>query len=80
MDDVIQNLNIIFLITFIVCLIIVVAGIYLYWLPAKDAGVELTNEQKFKRRLVKIAGVGGTIAFLLIFFITVGVMIWGVLR
>jgi len=79
-----RNLSIynepIFVLTFIVCLLIVVAGIYLYWIPKKDSVAELTSEQRLKRKLVEIVGLGGTIAFILLFFLVIGALIFGIFK
>jgi len=75
-----QYLEPIFVLTFMVCLFIVTAGIYLYWIPKKDSVADLTSEQKLKRELVKIVGLGGTIAFILLFFLVIGALIFGIFR
>jgi uncharacterized iron-regulated membrane protein len=75
-----QYLEPIFVLTFMVCLFIIIAGIYLYWIPKKDSVVDLTSEQKLKRKLVEIVGLGGTIAFILLFFLVIGVLIFGIFR
>jgi len=79
-----RNLSIynepIFVLTFIACLLIVLACIYLYWIPKKDSVAELTSEQRLKRKLVEIVGLGGTIAFILLFFLVIGALIFGIFK